>query len=849
MKATIVITEKRSVSESIVRALAPTDSFDLRGGCNVRHCDVLSIAWRKKTDRYSPDEETVRQKENSDDYSFYQDINEGGFYRVSIEHQDKMGSVSERRILKEQRTIQAYYENELKLPILQVINDQPGINRSQIENKLITGDFPQMDKIDTTKESLKGIIKDLIRKLDRGNDPKIIKKDHGFFLLKSGEEMLEVGLSRPVCEELYYFIFKQEDHLYIFLDTNGNPLKMFRPKNNDRKTYSLRQIERRLFHLPGFQQYGLVDRRSYVARMRLFERVLVDQRMPCDAEGIKENSKLEICKVIAATDEDIAGAAIFLSIIGFVNRSKTFIDDDKIFRVHLPTMDSEGVKIAFENLRAFDWHNAYAGRLREVFDFIYGTELKFYLNPKGVYNGGKRLTTGRTLFLALKKIIETEAQYLTQPPKRYIYLAFNNILGLESIKQALQSRKFTAVQLLIRDKFVSLPTLMDLCREEGIGTHTTRYRLAHRLAREGWVVIRDGQINYTPLGRIVYEWYERYLNSPKLFSISEWNQRLHNTIESMKLMSNSTQKDEIESYYHHFLTEFTTHFSKFLSVLTGKRFKVQDSFISCMDNIITALRLAYNESKKIYLKADIPKNEYRLNTKGNDKFHLESVSDKISNDDIMKMIDSNAESEGFNKPIKDNRITTVERNVPVQMVNLEDEIRKILCLSLDSAFKIEGPALSVTSIHCMNYATVFRAKVTEKNAINSFFEGSLEIEQFTPMPLVMPDLEEDDDEAHESLRLKNVRRSDIVGKQGAKVAQEYNKPWVYTNKINQIAQNGDVPLESLKVHGLEFERVSRYEYGVVHNYESLLCSMLEQYRMSFFQTGRVAESMYLNSDN
>ena len=46
-KATLIITEKRNISNAIVRALAP-DTFDERGNCSVLHSDIVSHRTRSQ---------------------------------------------------------------------------------------------------------------------------------------------------------------------------------------------------------------------------------------------------------------------------------------------------------------------------------------------------------------------------------------------------------------------------------------------------------------------------------------------------------------------------------------------------------------------------------------------------------------------------------------------------------------------------------------------------------------------------------------------------------------------------------------------------------------------------------
>ena len=46
---------------------------------------------------------------------------------------------------------------------------------------------------------------------------------------------------------------------------------------------------------------------------------------------------------------------------------------------------------------------------------------------------------------------------------------------------------------------------------------------------------------------------------------------------------------------------------------------------------------------------------------------------------------------------------------------------------------------------------------------------------------------------------------------------------------------------------LFFERIDRYKYSKAHNFESMLSAMLEKYGMSFFETAKRMEEMYLSS--
>jgi len=45
-----------------------------------------------------------------------------------------------------------------------------------------------------------------------------------------------------------------------------------------------------------------------------------------------------------------------------------------------------------------------------------------------------------------------------------------------------------------------------------------------------------------------------------------------------------------------------------------------------------------------------------------------------------------------------------------------------------------------------------------------------------------------------------------------------------------------------------FNQVSRYKYGEVHNYESLLSAMKEKHGFSFEKTAKLAEQLYLSAE-
>ncbi|GAI98812.1 unnamed protein product, partial [marine sediment metagenome] len=252
------------------------------------------------------------------------------------------------------------------------------------------------------------------------------------------------------------------------------------------------------------------------------------------------------------------------------------IDLSKLYRVILKDMNSSTIVEQFNNPLLFDWENAYAGKVRSIFDFLYGVTItnQFRHFKQRVLKiedpSNTSFSVGRTLFLGLKKTIEEERKIENEKERDYVYIVFDGSQDKQEVEDALLTRDFSAVQVEQRIAGVSRSKFIELCREDNVGTHTTRYRLIERLEKKHLIKSIGKRIMSTPFGNFYYSCLARFLDSSEEFKISHWSQVLQGAIDCWKTSQQKLidyefkPKEEIEEKFLIFMNSFLSQLKRHL---------------------------------------------------------------------------------------------------------------------------------------------------------------------------------------------------------------------------------------------------------------------------------------------
>ncbi|MFH1506721.1 MAG: hypothetical protein ABIE94_07110 [archaeon] len=856
MKTTLVITEKRSVSQAIVRVLAP-DSYDDHGNCSVQHCDIISIRTEKRRAQIDDESEIdcrVRMKalKRKNYFYFCQADCMGCEFEAS--YLDADDSKDAGRIRKKVRNVNESLLKNLRRPILEVL---VSLGREgtigDVCAALEDGAFSQLDHIDESTETLEDAVESvcarIIYELSKSRKSYNLTEDHGVYTLRGSLPEKRIPI---VAEDINYFVFERNGELVIVVDTYGNPLRL---KLKERWWEGAKQIlgckswkdmEAKLYREPAIQDRDLKYLKSHKVRSFLLNSILSKRRLPCDYNGLKAGAHLDLERVIAATDFDIAGSAIFLSVIDAANsftqrragKSLAFtVEPDMLWRMHLQSMDPERVAEEFDNPAPFDWQNAKAGEARDIFDFLYGSTITDQLKeckPKDLkIPNNVRFSVGRTQFLGLKKVIGREQEIASAEPQEYMYVVVPGRVGLEEIKEALAKGEFSALHVREKLSSVSLPRFLTMCEEDNIGTHTTRYKLINTLRNRKVIVTADNRAVSTPFGNFFYNYMAPILDG-RSFSIEKWNQNLYGTMDAWSVQDEIPPdyrfrgREEMEREFNNFMEWFLPSLKQHLGDLEH-RYK----------GIVRDLWEAYQKLPTFtYRKPKNPKDE----APDAEGIVIVGKDALVHTDDIKKIIDPET-----NIPYSEGPKGYV-RIVPQKPFDIEPPLRRACCIDIENEFELVKAYQLFGAIGTGNEDyTVFRTTVEPgTDPLVALMGSDRSIDDYTECELDESNFEEEGESVgHESLHLDNVSPSDIAGPDGLLVAQEYNKPWMATIDMMRRAEAGGVNVEKFTSGAFDFKKVSRYEYGVVHNFESLLIAMMEKHGIPFWKTAKLAEELYL----
>lgn len=661
------------------------------------------------------------------------------------------------------------------------------------------------------------------------------------------------GTKPVISEEINYYVVDWQGENYFICDTSGSPYS-FNFKGRDllklvSDSRGWRELEQNIWQVGSANLRGS-NSRIYVARNRFFNQLLAFNRLP-------DGQPIEIKKIIAATDIDIAGAYIFLSVIEGANKIaerfslRNIITSKDIYRMNLTSLDLLDVINELENLKCFDWGSAYAGKCRQVLDYIYGSSITGHLNHKKniqlSFNSGKResllgrfkFSIGRIVFLGLRALVELDLDLKNQFTAKETYLIFRGQADKNEILTQLKENSFFRAKIKKRKTKIGQTTFIKELRRRDIGTHTTRYTLPTKLEKLGLAKIGNRAIAPTEFGEYLYSRLEKLLDSPSSqFPLSHWNKFLMGTMNYLKGMDSEGESlESIRSQFDDIMGTILNPLRKHLLVV-----KSQSSDI--VKNLTDYI--SRNGFPVVPRKKNQDKNQLIVL----DGMKLAENSGVLSVNQIANFID-----------FKTNQVIanpTIERYSSKEIVEPHQLLKRICCLSSDYEFEVlGGQRLDELETIDDEEFTVFMAEelevITQENTffkkIVKFFRSKKDgwASDFVEMDLTIPISSEGGPLAHEPLDLGEPTFGLMDGPEGFLLAQEYQRPWSLTANKNTILNNGCMNVSGFKLNDLSFERVDRYEYSKAHNFESILSAMLEKYGMSFYETAKRMEEMYLSS--
>ncbi|OGJ19940.1 hypothetical protein A3K73_03190 [Candidatus Pacearchaeota archaeon RBG_13_36_9] len=742
VKASVIITEKKSVSKAIAKALFP-ELFDERDNCEEEHSDIISLRNPKEAVEAQRNEElcvAAPYKEKEFFYFCSSDCVNG--CQFVAYHLDSMGrdhASGTRRKLR--------YQNE------------------------------------------------------------------------SGKQ------EKLIFEDVSYYVFDRGGGKVVIMDTQGNPFSHFIENLGEKQTLEnlilnikdWESLEKMLKLKPKIE---FSENRAYKVRERLFNNVLAKRKFP-------DGSTIDIDRIIAATDFDVAGSYIFYSVIQkanqFIRQGQSRgirvqeIPPELLYRMKLQSMDSKDIMDAFNNLMPFDFENARAGEIRALFDFVYGSTLTSSMQ-KVAYSQQSRFkaSIGRTRFLGLKTLIEDSTSIKNEEEKSHIYLVFRGLKDKEGIEEALNQGDYAPLRINQKRARVTPSRLLKSFQERDIGTHTTRCKIPKILVDLGFAQESGSSIFPTKFGAEYYSVLFPHLEKAG-FSISDWNQVLHYSMEAIRTAaSGKNGKADSDRMKMAFMGSFLNEFKQHLAYLKEN-----------WGEIVRAIPPREYPQRK-----DGQASRGKITTPHNELL-LEGTESVLSLEQISEFMDSQA-----NQP---KGAAKMYRHIKPTEVYFDDAIRRVCCIDRENDFEvIEGESSKIQDMEEGSY-TVFKAEVPNSRRLAKYSKGN-SMESYEKLEL--PEIPKADS-AHDLLYLTGVSPACVCGPMGFRLVQEYNLPWILTRDKLEKQRQGLINLRSFSIGRDRFERVERYSFGRAHNFESLLITLFEKYGVSFKDTAELAEQLYL----
>jgi DNA topoisomerase IA len=633
-------------------------------------------------------------------------------------------------------------------------------------------------------------------------------------------------------EYVKYFEFQDKEWRTIILSTNGtiyniNVIKTKRESIPDKivNTPDWEKINKDIRYLP---------KRSYFFINLLIKAILA------------EECRGKVDQIIFATDYDIAGSFIALSILEKAQadrklRRKKEIDESKVKRMILKMLTQTEILNELNALHPFDWWNAYAGKLRTTFDFFFGKPLTQIMQKsirKNISQGEDlRLSIGRVQLPALFLVINRDWEIGFNKNTYNIYFLIKGYFSKADLKSSIKERNLVIFLTKERkDHYSKSQFLLDLSYKK-IGTHTTRLKRLSKLENSGLIEFDENQrICSTEMGLQYYNLLRNRLKTEQIdFASMEFNDKLYDDLEILKSLGEISEKDNIHQICKKMFNKLMNFYYK---------------------NIIELIPKFQNESEKIApLLADyIPVNEEKKYGKKKnyheEKKEIINLPLRLKTEECIPieyldlLVDDNGR---YKKPEKDEILVFYRK---FRKTNLLALLRLLLRIPRDTNFTI-CDMYQKKNIESFNEdnSVVFKTQIPDNLDVNcdekfNSVVGNLKSLQFNP-PITKLIIRKKIEFAHEPLHTTNLKHRDIPGKPGKKLVREYDRPYIYTiRKLLALSKEKEGLIDGFKVENLKFHCIDPYEPFKAHNYESMLFTMYEKYHWDFDDTSKMMQKLY-----
>jgi DNA topoisomerase IA len=641
----------------------------------------------------------------------------------------------------------------------------------------------------------------------------------------------EKNKKRIIPERVKYFEFDENDVKTIVVATNGTILDQ-EVCGNDLKTHEnlskkisdsveWKTISQSLYYRP---------KKRHNQKWDLLKALFVEDHFG------------EVNELFFATDYDIAGSYIALSILEEVNRKRE-AQEKKSFplscikRLLLKKLTPEEIRKELASPQSLDWGNAFGGKLRNTVDYLFGTPLTRILKRQ-LHRGLRQkkaserldeISIGRVRFPALKFIINRDWEAAKERFMYRIYLLFKGYNTVAGVHEAIEHQNFSAFLIREHRSYYSQSQFIKDLATKKIGTHTTRLKIIEKLERGGLIHI-DGQkrIRGTRLGLQFYNLLRSRLCTDSYdFASIEFNSQLYDDIDSLKFLDQKI-KDNVEllkecqtyfdglmQFYYNHIRELVLKFDRNAEEIAHSMADLLLDFDEPQEKTNSSPQINYSSESTVVIEGDNPVDIEKVKKESGSFDHLKNIERKF------------------------------------KKLDLTAHLRLLLQIPRENDFQVLG-FYNADDLITMNEDNVvlFRASVGDgpemckeifKNVIQDVIEGVVSVSSVEQIKTL--EFRKRIELAHEPLHTTNLQYRNIEGKKGKCLVMEYDRPYLQT--LKQLVYSKMGLAKAFKLGKLRFEVVDAYEFFEAHNFESMLFIMHEKYGFALEETARMMQDLYL----
>jgi DNA topoisomerase IA len=636
---------------------------------------------------------------------------------------------------------------------------------------------------------------------------------------------------RIIPEQVKYFEFDENDVKTIVVATNGTILDQEICENNQKPHGNLsKKISDSVEWKTISQSLHYCPDKKHFQKWDLLKALFVEDHFG------------EVDELFFATDYDIAGSYIALSILEEVNRKREAQEKrgfplSCIKRLLLKKLTPEEIQRELANPQSFDWGNAFGGKLRNTVDYLFGTPLTHILKRhlrrglqrKKISEKLDKIGIGRVRFPALKFIINRDWEAAKERFMYKIYLLFKGFNTVAEVHEAIENQNFSAFLIKERKSHYSQSQFIKDLATNKVGTHTTRLKIIEILERGGLIRI-DGQkrIRGTRLGLQFYNLLRSRLCTDSYdFASIEFNNQLYDDIDAFKFLDQKikdndelfkecqTYFDEIMQFYYNHIREIVLKFERNAKEITHSMANLLLDFDEPQEKTSSSPQINYSSESTVVIEGDNPVDIEKVKKESGSFEHLKNIERKF------------------------------------KKLDLNSHLRLLLQIPRENNFQILG-FYNADALIAMNEDNIvlFRASLEDglemckkifKNVIQDVIEGVVSpssVEQIETL-----EFKKRIELAHEPLHTTNLQYRNVEGKKGKCLIMEYDRPYLQTLKQLVYFKMGLV--KAFNLGKLRFEVVDAYEFFEAHNFESMLFIMHEKYGFALDETAKMMQDLYL----